>query len=57
MESFNNDAFYELDVPPGDDAHVAESIKYNELAADFLDRKQKAENAWLREKVGLDISG
>ncbi|NMI46581.1 hypothetical protein E1J23_03445 [Xanthomonas gardneri] len=57
MESFNNDAFYELDVPPGDDAHVAESIKYNELASDFLDRKQKAENAWLREKVGSDISG
>lgn len=57
MKSFENDPFWDAETGPGDDAHVAQMIRYNELAADYQNRKNAAENAWLREKVRSDVPG
>ncbi|WP_181106170.1 NEL-type E3 ubiquitin ligase domain-containing protein [Xanthomonas arboricola] len=57
MKPFENDPFWDAEPGPGDDAHVAQMLRYNELAADYQNRKNAAENAWLREKVRSDVPG
>ncbi|WP_115049859.1 NEL-type E3 ubiquitin ligase domain-containing protein [Xanthomonas arboricola] len=57
MKSFENDPFWSAEPGPGDDAHVAQMVRYNELAADYQNRTNAAENAWLRKKVRSDVPG
>lgn len=51
MKPFDDDPFYDEEIPPNDDAHVAESAAYAERAAALGKRMADTENAWLKKFV------